>query len=175
MRISPLRLTPSCLLLAVLTVATASEASASSSLESRTFVATAQPRTLPLIHGQDAWYEVTIRNAGSHEEIIDLGAVRVTGFIFVGSKAVGGPLSATVDDKISPQRCSDVSAFAIVKSGAAVTTLVQVKTPDDYGSLSSVELRISFGRITNLADCTPEMIQLSTKPVRIQSRPAIQK
>jgi hypothetical protein len=172
--VTTLPLTRSCIVLATLAVA-APEASAAIAHPSKVLVASAKPRTLPLILGEVAWYEVTIRNVGTHDEIIDLGYVKVTGFSFIGSHAMGGPVTGTVSDGALPPKCSDIGSFAVIKPGSAVTTLVQLKTPDNMGSLMSVKLRMTFERIMNLVDCEREEIEVSTKRARVTSRPSTAK
>jgi hypothetical protein len=130
---------------------------------------TIRPRT-ELVPGRESWYEVSIRNTGSEDEIIDLTTIEVTDVSFVGPKGSEGFSEGKISDKMSPQRCGDVRGWIVLKHDAVVMTLMKVLTPKQIEGAASLRLDLTLRRIVNLTDCASRSIEATYKfPVQIEA------
>jgi hypothetical protein len=126
---------------------------------------------MPILAGDDAWYEMTVKNATSSDQTLDLSTVRVTGATFVDSNGSDGFVEGVVGDKISAQKCLDWSALVVIRPGEALTTLIKVTAPKGKEGDVSVRLDVTLMRITDLRNCTAEPV-VATSRFSIRMQPS---
>lgn len=120
-------------------------------------VMTVQARPEPIYDGQEAWYDLTLRNTGESDQMVDLQSVRVRGATFVGpdSHAAFGEIQTDVQT-MSDQKCRDTSSLAVIKPGAAKTVPVIVAAMKGLAGPLKLTVEVELWRITDLPSCTGE-------------------
>lgn len=138
------------------------------------FLVAVKARTNTVVAGRPAWYEVTIHNAGSTEQILDLKALGIFSVDFVGTEGAQGFSGGAIGDRLTPQKCEPDSVLTVILPGRDVTTLVSLGTPANMAGKVTVHVGVAFFRVTDLTNCAGENVEAPTVAVSVHVQPHAQ-